>query len=194
MLDVINLLDLHDVLMVPFVLCFVAPPDPPFPSVEECNDTTDGSCSLPLWTSNITCTVSGYFPNISLFFRHGEVVMNSTRNMEWTKADGTKNKSVTVLADASDDPYVCVASDIPGQEDHVLVESATIFVVGIPRESTTEYVTNSTLLIDTTSHGGKSNMLSESECSIFMPHKTTQMIKALTVSLARKESQNASSQ
>ena len=28
--------------------------------------------------------------------------------------DGTKNKSLTILATASTEPYICVATDIPG--------------------------------------------------------------------------------
>ena len=37
---------------------------------------------------------------------------------EWTNADWTKNKSVTIEAVSSDDPYTCVASDIPGGNDY----------------------------------------------------------------------------
>ena len=47
------------------------------------------------------------------------------------------NKTVIITAAASNDPYVCVASDIPGFGDHE--EIAMVYVNTPPPESTTGY-------------------------------------------------------
>ena len=47
------------------------------------------------------------------------------------------NKTVTITAVPSDDPYICVASDIPGLGDHE--EIAIVYVNTPPTESTTGY-------------------------------------------------------
>ena len=48
------------------------------------------------------------------------------------------NKDVTITAVPSDDPYICVASDIPGIDDHE--EIAMVYVNTPPPESTTGYL------------------------------------------------------
>ena len=62
-------------------------------------------------------------------------------HMEWNNPDGTKNKSVTALAVASDDPYVCMASDIPGWEADMTQQTVSVFLFEITDGSTTDYVT-----------------------------------------------------
>ena len=94
----------------------------PYPTIDKCeNDsavqTAGHDCSIASESSmNITCSVSMYFPTIDLHFRHDSIKVETLAIRELNNSDWTKNKSitVTVTALASDDPYVCVASDIPG--------------------------------------------------------------------------------
>ena len=111
----------------------------PFPAITECtNETTNGeNCSLTASLEiTITCTVSEYFPRISLYFRHGSRNITSLKSSVWNNPDGTLNKTATITAIPSDDPYICVASDIPGYEEGE--QTAAIFIdVPLP-ESTNE--------------------------------------------------------
>ena len=71
------------------------------------------------------CSVNGYFPHITLSFIHQSVQLTALTSKEWTNADGTKGMSVTVKASPSPDPYICVASDVPGSNDSE--EWSTVF-------------------------------------------------------------------
>ena len=62
-------------------------------------------------------------------------------HMEWNNTDGTKNQLVTALAVASDDPYVCVASDIPWWEDDMTQQTVYVFLFEITDGSTIDYIT-----------------------------------------------------
>ena len=129
-----------------FFLFSSAPPYVPFPIIEECEHnqrryTTNGTCLISLSISNITCSASGYYPSISLSVWHGDVQVDNAMHMEWNNTDGTKNKSVTALAVASDDPFVCMASDIPGWEDDMTQQTVSVFLFEITDGSTTDYVT-----------------------------------------------------
>eukprot|EP00057_Strongylocentrotus_purpuratus_P012591 XP_011667065.1 PREDICTED: uncharacterized protein LOC105439593 [Strongylocentrotus purpuratus] len=121
-----------------------APPEEPYPIIEECtlNDIskTTQICSLPTndTTMNITCSASRFFPDLNLFFLHGSnKITNIGSNVRENK-DGSKNKSIMINGSASEIPYVCVASDIPGTKDEktatVLIRSPT---VPTPRDSHT---------------------------------------------------------
>ena len=129
----------------PSLCCFphTAPPSTPFPIIEECEDfhnteepeEDEQNCSLIGLSVNITCSAFGFFPNISLSFRHNSSNIVTFRLMESNNTDGTRNKSVMIQAFASDEPYVCVAADIPGSLDHIQTSSITISAP--PTESTT---------------------------------------------------------
>ena len=74
---------------------------------------------------NITCSVAEFFPSIDLYFLHNSATFVGEESREVINTNGTKNKSVTIMAVPSRDPYVCVASDIPGfgerEETSVLI-------------------------------------------------------------------------
>ena len=71
--------------------------------------------------------------------------------MEWNNTDGTKNKSITMLAEASDKPFICVATNIPGYGNNL--RNASLFVIA-PRHGTTE---DTTIAISTTQSSGHLN-------------------------------------
>ena len=121
-----------------------APPITPFPIIQECQQSTDSyaggsECSLPLSSVNITCDVLGYFPSISLYFLHDSAKVPIFQSMEWNNTDGTRNKSVTIRAEASNEPYICVASDIPGLGSSEW--NSSIYLTAIPEETTTANAT-----------------------------------------------------
>ncbi|XP_041469956.1 uncharacterized protein LOC121419570 [Lytechinus variegatus] len=108
-------------------------PSKPYPLIEECQPVSNGlqSCRLPASDSVIiTCTASRYFPDIDLFFLHESITTNATYSQisEETNVDGTKNKSVSIVARPSENPYVCVASRIPGSQDRRTV-SLTVYPI-----------------------------------------------------------------
>ena len=126
------------------VTYYLDPPCAPFPVIEECRQDTaerkdgDNTCSLETSSqSNITCSVSGYFPSITLYFRHSSLSVETLVSREVTNSDGTRNKSVTITADPSTEPYVCVASDIPGYGDQ---ERETSIFLYEPSPSSTSTV------------------------------------------------------
>ena len=88
---------------------------------------------------NITCSVSGYFPSITLYFHRSSVKEEIVHSSDVTNADGTRNKSVTITADPSKEPYVCVASDIPGSGDQ---ERETSIFLYTPSPSSTSTFTS----------------------------------------------------
>ena len=63
--------------------------------------------------------------------------------------DGTRNKSVTITADPSTEPYVCVASDIPGSGDQE--RETSIFLYAPSPSSTSTVLTISMEKIDDSS-------------------------------------------
>ena len=130
------------------VTILTAPPSTPFPVIDECNQETteqtdDRSCNIILSsTRNITCSVSGYFPSITLYFRHSSLSVETLVSREVTNSDGTRNKSVTITADPSTEPYVCVASDIPGSGNQE--RETSIFLYAPSPSSTSTVITMST--------------------------------------------------
>ena len=112
-------------------------PKAPFPNIVECTNQTHGqSCNV---TSShhlsITCTVRDYYPSINVYFWHKSNIWKSLTSAEWNNTDWTMNKNVTIMAVPSDDPYICVASGIPGYDEREL--TASIFVNAPLPESTT---------------------------------------------------------
>ncbi|XP_063960186.1 uncharacterized protein LOC129267154 [Lytechinus pictus] len=123
-----------------------SPPSEPYPRIEKCPgepvNNASQSCSLPASDSvTITCTASNYFPDIDLSFLHEVITTNATYShiVEETNVDGTKNKSVSIVARPSENPYVCVASRIPGSQDRRTV-SVTVYTI----ESTVAMTTTQT--------------------------------------------------
>ena len=100
------------------VWCDPAYPRDPFPSIGECAEFAPSrvtDCNVHTASPiNITCSVDMYFPAIELFFRHAFIKIDVLSSRQWNNTDGTRNKSVTITASPSNDPYVCVASNIPG--------------------------------------------------------------------------------
>lgn len=120
-----------------FVICyFEAPPDDPYPIINECTSnyisTTTHICNLPTndTTMNITCSASRFFPDVNLFFLHGSNKITNIGSNFRENEDGSNNKSIMINGSASEIPYVCVASDIPGTKDEktatVLIRSPTV--------------------------------------------------------------------
>ena len=87
-------------------------------------------------TLNITCSVHEYFPSVDLFFRQASEKVAALTQTEWNNTDGTRNKSVTITALPSDDPYFCVASDIPGA-DGLEQETQILLILPSPSSTTT---------------------------------------------------------
>ena len=116
-----------------------ADPKEPYPIIQNCvhEETEEENCNISVSSPvNISCSIHEYFPHVTLYFRHKEQNLESTISFEQNNADGTKNKSITVIAVASDFPYICVASDIPGSESRK--KENNIYVNEIPLESTTD--------------------------------------------------------
>ena len=76
------------------------------------------------------------------------------QSTEWDSNDGTRNKEVTITAEASGDPYICVAADIPGLGDQEQV--ASIFLYAPPEMTSTE---DSTAIYSTESSGNRPDWL-----------------------------------
>ena len=135
----------------PLLLCFLlieAPPRSPYPSIEQCLQNTTGNeqdCSLHIALPiNITCTIFGYFPDISLYFRlNSTSLQSSVQSREWENTDGTINKEITVTAETSDVPYTCVAADIPWIDQE---QVANIYLYALLEESTTVSEEHTTIL------------------------------------------------
>ena len=119
-----------------------APPRALFPTIMGCRNQTVNGQNCNVTTSHdlsITCTVNDYYPEITLYFRHKSKTVENQTSSIWNNTDWTMNKTVTITALPSDDPYICVASDIPGLGDHE--EIAMVYVNTPPpeAESTTGY-------------------------------------------------------
>ena len=128
----------HSSLVYLIYFIITASPKAPFPTIMECSNQTLGqSCNI---TSShdlsITCTVRHYYPSINVYFRHKSKFLKSLTSAKWNNTDWTLNKNVTVMAVPSNDPYVCVASDIPGMTGHEQI--ATVYVTDPISESTSE--------------------------------------------------------
>ena len=120
-----------------YICFFTAPPLSPFPVIQECSNNPEilgQPCSLLKNSMNITCSVFDYFPSISLSFLHKSETVASLKSVEWNNTDRTRSKSVTIEAHANDDPYICVASDIPGLQD--VNQTSTIYLNALPEYST----------------------------------------------------------
>ena len=92
---------------------------------------------------NITCSVFGYYPHVTLQFWHKSAEVPTLLFKEWNNTDWTKNKAITTTAVSSDDPYVCIASDIPGYSEIekmsiiFITEWSTTDSISIPIPTTT---------------------------------------------------------
>ena len=135
----------HSMLNIAYIFfsTITAPPRTPFPTIMECrNQTVNGqNCNVTmshdLHGLSITCTVHDYYPEITLYFRHKSKNVDNQTSSVWNNTDWTMNKTVTITAVPSDDPYICVASDIPGLGDHEGL--AIVYVNTPPPGSTTWY-------------------------------------------------------
>ena len=123
-----------------------ASPITPFPLINECRGFEDGQitdCSIAITSPiNITCSVYMYFPTIKLLFRHASTRVDAMTIREWNNTDGTRNKSVIITAVPSEDPYFCVASDIPGSGGE---EKETHMLLYLPHPSSTAISEETTL-------------------------------------------------
>ena len=141
-----------------FFLRQTAPPRLPFPVIENCTnsgDRTVKNCSLLITNAvHLACSVLGYYPDITLYFRHNSMRLDSVQTREWNNTDGSKNKKIFITAEPSDVPYICVAADIPGSRDQEQV--ASIFLHVAPDGSTTQ---DTTVVISTEENGGNQNMM-----------------------------------
>ena len=142
-----------------FICCRqTAPPRTPFPFITNCTnsgDRTEENCSILVTNAvNLACSVLGYYPDITLYFRHNSMRLDSVQTREWNNTDGSKNKEITITAEASDVPYTCVAADIPGSRDQEQV--ASIFLQAVPDRSTTH---DTTVVISTEESGGNQNVM-----------------------------------
>ena len=109
---------------------FSEPPREPYPVIKECNDSSslekDYGCDISTLSSvNLTCSASSFYPDLDLFFLQGTDKIATTETTEWTNDDGTRSKSVTINATPKETPYVCVASDVPGNQKE---RAITVFV------------------------------------------------------------------
>ena len=93
---------------------------------------------------NITCSVFGYYPSITLYYRQNSEILDAVRSTEWNNTDGTWNKSVTITAVSSDVLYTCVASDIPGLDGQQ--RETNVVLAAAVEESTTEHTSTETTM------------------------------------------------
>ena len=92
---------------------------------------------------NITCSVFGYYPSITLYFRQNSEVLDAVSSTEWNNTYSTRNKAVTITVVSSDVPYTCVASDIPGLDGQ---QRESNVVLAATEESTTEHTSTETTM------------------------------------------------
>ena len=104
----------------------------------------DGCILSTSSTINITCSVEGYFPSISLFYVHMTNNVTTQHSAEWDNSDGTRSKHITISAAISDDEYVCVASHIPGKDSNF---NRTVTVRVVLQEGSTTFSTDTTTQI-----------------------------------------------
>ena len=145
------LLDFTDYKSTPFIV--PASPQEPYPSINECStntssDTNDQSCTIQSMPPvNITCSVFGYYPSITLYFRQTAEILDAVNSAQWNNTDGTRNKAVTVTAVSSHVAYTCVASDIPGLDDQQR-ESTVVLAAAAAEETTTEHSIPTETMVD----------------------------------------------
>ena len=77
----------------------IAPPMEPFPIINECQTISRNdiktTCTISTSQSvEISCTASGYYPDIDLYFLHGSTSLYAKDTIEVTNLDGTKNKTI----------------------------------------------------------------------------------------------------
>ena len=122
---------------------YTAPPRAPVPKVEECHEysdsqDTDDTCVIATESAiNITCSAYEFFPNINLYFLHNLANVVAVESRERNNTDWTRNRSVTITAVPSTNPYVCVASDIPGFGEQDEEISVIIYLPSTLTTSTT---------------------------------------------------------
>lgn len=75
---------------------------------------------------------SRYYPDLDLFFLHGQNKITDLVTNEWTNHDGTKNTSISIKGSSSETAYQCVASDIPGSKE----QRVAIILLVLPAVST----------------------------------------------------------
>ena len=132
---------------------YTAPPEVPFPTIDECHynsieQTPGQECRIrTLFSLNMSCYVLGYYPGITLYFRHNTTRLETFQTREWNNLDETKSKTITITAEASDVPYTCVAADIPGSGDR---EHVAIVYLYQPLEANTTTTTTTTKTKTTT--------------------------------------------
>ena len=143
-----------------FLFNETAPPRTPFPVIKDCmmissEQIEETNCSFLVTAAvNLTCSVLGYYPDITLYFRHNSMRLSSVQTREWNNTDGSKNKDIIITAEASAVPYTCVAADIPGSHDQEQV--ASIFLQAVRDGSTTQ---DTTAVISTEESGGNQNLM-----------------------------------
>ena len=140
----------------------------PFPIIDTCENSPgrqdiENDCSIVTESAlNITCSVHEYYPSIDLYFRHASARVAALTQTEWNNPDGTRNKSVTITGLPSDDPYLCVASDIPGADGQEQETQILVFLPpppSMPSTATNEETTLSSEREGSDSSGG--TMISE---------------------------------
>ncbi|XP_030834797.1 uncharacterized protein LOC115921448 [Strongylocentrotus purpuratus] len=113
-----------------------SPPKEPYPIINECQmispSDTETTCTILTSQSvEISCSASGYFPDIDLYFLHGSTRLYTEDPIEVTNLDGTKNKTLSAITTASKNRYICFAS-VPGSQEQrtttVLVTGPTILI------------------------------------------------------------------
>ena len=120
----------------------------------------ENDCSIVTESAlNITCSVHEYFPSIDLFFRYASEKVAALTQREWNNTDGTRNKSVTITALPSDEPYFCVASNIPGADGQE--KAAQILVIPPSPSSTATNEENSLITEGEESDSSGGRMISE---------------------------------
>ena len=116
---------------------FIALPEDTSPMIDKCNlnsgeQIDEETCTVvtQLPYLNITCSINGYFPDISINFQHASQTIEAIATSTLENADQTINKSVTIQASPSSEPYICVLTDIPGPDPvsniyaKIIIESA----------------------------------------------------------------------
>ena len=106
-----------------FPIFLTAPPWTPFPSIDKCDQRSEGSkrdCIVLIHHQtpiNLTCYAQHYYPNISITFRKGSKEIEPINEIEWDNQDGTKNKLISIKAPVSTEPYICDVAQVLGAPD-----------------------------------------------------------------------------
>ena len=106
--------------MFPFPLLSTVRPPNVIPQIQGCRrakyQEIDGQiCHISVSDkATLNCSVHGYYPTITLYFYHIYRRLPAINITEWENGDGTKSQTITLEVVASNYPYFCVASDLPG--------------------------------------------------------------------------------